>query len=148
MSSAIAASEAHLEVYAGAARSGRISDLMLTAVNEMKLCAISPKQLAETAEMIGGRGLGKKLSELALIYGAYEALVEASYLDSRDDLTRLADRLETSDFFEGATVAVDSFEAVSYTHLDVYKRQHQFRVIAFGGSIVFTRLRLGQLLTL
>ena len=78
MSSAIAASEDHLEVYAGAARSGRITDLMLTAVNEMKLCAISPKQLAETAEMIGGRGLGKKLSELALIYGAYEALVEAS----------------------------------------------------------------------
>lgn len=122
MSSAIAASEDHLEVYAGAARSGRISDLMLTAVNEMKLCAISPKQLAETAEMIGGRGLGKKLSELALIYGAYEALVEASYLDSRDDLTRLADRLETSDFFEGATVAVDSFEGFTAQEIRVLEQ--------------------------
>lgn len=110
MSSAIAACEDQLDVYRNAAQSGRITDVMLTAVNEMKMCGILPEQLSQTAEQLGERGLGRKVRELALLYGTYEALVEASYLDSRDDLTRLAEDLETSLFFQGCTVAVDSFE--------------------------------------
>lgn len=110
MSSALAACEDQLEIYRNAAKNGRVTDLMLTAVNEMKMCGITPEQLSETAARLNGRGLGKKLSEIALLYGAFEALVTASYLDSRDDLTRLAEALETSEFFRDATVAVDSFE--------------------------------------
>ncbi len=110
MSAAIQACQDQLEVYAAAAASGRITDLMLTTVNEMKLCGISPDQLEETAGGLGGRGLGKKLRELALMYGAYEALVAASYLDSRDDLTRLAQALRGKNLFRGCTIAVDSFE--------------------------------------
>ena len=110
MSSAIAACEDQLDVYRSAAQSGRITDVMLTAVNEMKMCGIPPEQLSETAKRLGDRGLGRKVWELSLLYGTYEALVEASYLDSRDDLTRLAEDLETSLFFAGCTVAVDSFE--------------------------------------
>ena len=45
-----------------------------------------------------------------MLYETYQAMVEASYLDSRDDLTRLAQALEDSDFFAGCTVGVDSFE--------------------------------------
>ena len=55
---------------------------MLDAVNEMKMCGVSPEELSALSRRLGGRGLGKKLSELALVYGTYEALVEASYLDS------------------------------------------------------------------
>ncbi len=110
MASALAACEDRLEVYRSAAQNGRVTDLMLTAVNEMKMCAVSPEQLSRTARLLSDTGLGKKLSEIALLYGAFEALVSASYLDSRDDLTRLADALLTSSFFRGCTVAVDSFE--------------------------------------
>lgn len=92
---------------------------MLTAVNEMKMCGITPEQLSETAARLNGRGLGKKLSEIALLYGAFEALVEASYLDSRDDLTRLRETLETSEFFRGAAVAVDSFEGFTVQEMAV-----------------------------
>ena len=110
MASAIEACQDRLEVYASAAKSGRVTDVMLTAVNEMKMCGISPEELGHTARDLGGSGLGKKLSELSLLYHTYDALVAASYLDSRDDLTRLSQALETSSFFEGCTVAVDSFE--------------------------------------
>ncbi len=110
MSCAIMGCEDRLEVYQNAAKSGRVTDLMLTAVNEMKLCGVAPERLTEAAEKLGDCGLSKKLSEIALLYGAFEALVAASYLDSRDDLTRLTQALETSRFFEGCTVAVDSFE--------------------------------------
>ena len=74
---------------------------MLTAVNEMKLCGISPGDLLETARTLGDRGLGKKLRELSLLYDTYDGLVAASYLDSRDDLTRLAPGFGDQRFFPG-----------------------------------------------
>lgn len=119
MASAIEACQDRLEVYAAAAQSGRVNDVMLTAVNEMKMCGIAPGDLREAARGLGGRGLGKKLSELALLYDTYNGLVEASYLDSRDDLTRLAQALEGSAFFQGCTVAVDSFEGFTAQELKV-----------------------------
>lgn len=119
MSSAITACEDQLDVYQNAAQNGRITDVMLTALNEMKMCGILPEQLLDAAEKLEGRGLGKKLSELSLLYGTFEALVAASYLDSRDDLTRLAEHLQTSAFFEGCTVAVDSFEGFTAQEMAV-----------------------------
>ena len=119
MASAIEACQDRLEVYASAAKGGRVNDVMLTAVNEMKMCGISPGDLLETARTLGDRGLGKKLRELSLLYDTYDGLVAASYLDSRDDLTRLAQALETSGFFQGYTVAVDSFEGFTAQELAV-----------------------------
>lgn len=119
MSSAIAACQDQLEVYRGAAAGGRVTDMMLTAVNEMKMCGIGPQELFAAAGQLRGRGLGQKLRELGLLFEAYEALVEASYLDSRDDLTRLAAALEDSPFFDGCTVAVDSFEGFTVQELRV-----------------------------
>ncbi len=110
MASAIAACEDHLEIYKSAAKSGRVTDLMLTAVNEMKMCGIPPQRLTEAAGELKAPGLCRKLREVGLIYGAYEALVGASFLDSRDDLTRLAEALRSTPLFEGRTIAVDSFE--------------------------------------
>jgi len=157
MSSALMACEDQLEVYLNAAKSGRVTDLMLTAVNEMKMCGISPEQLSETARKLGNTGLSKKLSEIALLYGAFEALVEASYLDSRDDLTRLAEALRASEFFRGCTVAVDSFEGFTAQEMAVlteilHKAEHVAVALCTdgrdqGGTGLFalverTRLRL------
>lgn len=119
MSCALSACEDQLEVYQNAVKSGRLTDLMLTAVNEMKLCGITPQQLFETARELHGKGLAQKLSEIALLYETYDALVAASYLDSRDDLTRLALTLQESEFFRNATVAVDSFDGFTAQELAV-----------------------------
>ena len=119
MARAVEACQDRLELYQSAAQSGRINDLMLSAVNEMKLCSISPEQLLDLSRTLENRGLAQKLRELSLVYGTYEALVGASYLDSRDDLTRLAQTLETSSFFQGCTVAVDSFEGFTAQELRV-----------------------------
>ena len=119
MARAVEACQDRLELYQSAAQSGRINDLMLSAVNEMKLCGISPEQLLGLSRTLENRGLAQKLRELSLVYGTYEALVGASYLDSRDDLTRMAQTLETSSFFQGCTVAVDSFEGFTAQELRV-----------------------------
>lgn len=119
MNLAVEACQDQLTVYAKAAKSSRISEVMLTAVNEMKMCGISEDTLLKTADLVESEGLSEKLRELSLIYRTYRALVDASYLDSRDDLTRLADKLRTSRFFDGYTVAVDSFEGFTMQEMDV-----------------------------
>ena len=60
MASAIEACQDRLEVYASAAKGGRVNDVMLTAVNEMKMCGISPGDLLETARTLGDPGPGQK----------------------------------------------------------------------------------------
>ena len=52
MASAIEACQDRLEVYASAAKGGRVNDVMLTAVNEMKMCGISAVRYIRRA---GGR---------------------------------------------------------------------------------------------
>lgn len=110
MNLAIDSCQDSLDIYAPVAKTGKITDIMLTAVSEMKLCGIDENSLIETSKLCGESVLSKKLYELALIYRTYNSLISASYLDSRDDLTRLYDKLKSSEFFRGATVAVDSFE--------------------------------------
>lgn len=122
MSSALSACEDVLDVYQSAAKSGRMTELMLTAVDELKMCGISPADLTSTAAVLKSRGLSQKLRELGAVYAAYDALVAASYLDSRDDLTRLAQALEGTDIFAGCTIAVDSFEGFTKQELDVLAR--------------------------
>ena len=122
MASAIAACQEELEVYKSAAGSGRMTELMLTAVDELKMCGIAPEDLSGAAMGLKSRGLSKKLRELSAVYAAYDALVAASYLDSRDDLTRLYGALEGADIFSGYTVAVDSFEGFTKQELDVLSR--------------------------
>lgn len=122
MSSALSACEDVLDIYKRAAGSGRMTELMLTAVDELKMCGISPGDLIGTAPALKSRGLSQKLRELGAVYAAYDALVAASYLDSRDDLTRLYEALEGTNVFSGYTVAVDSFEGFTRQELMVLSR--------------------------
>lgn len=89
----------------------RMTDVLLNTVGEMKICGIEPDMLTKTAEAVTEDSLSRKLKEIALIYGTYEALVAQTYLDPLDDLTRLDDLLaDHPDFFRSAYVAVDAFD--------------------------------------
>lgn len=79
----------------------RMTDVLLNTVGEMKICGIEPDMLTKTAEAVTEDSLSRKLKEIALIYGTYEALVAQTYLDPLDDLTRLDDLLaDHPDFSE------------------------------------------------
>lgn len=78
-----------------------MTDVLLNTVGEMKICGIEPDMLTKTAEAVAEDSLSRKLKEIALIYGTYEALVAQTYLDPLDDLTRLDDLLaDHPDFSE------------------------------------------------
>ena len=70
MASAIEACQDRLEVYAAAAQSGRVNDVMLTAVNEMKMCGIAPGDLLEAARGLWGVNYGRVGFPLLLLLWA------------------------------------------------------------------------------
>ena len=127
-------------------RSFHFIEHLLDAVKEFKLCALEPSELYRAANNAGGR-LREKLSELALIYGAYNAITAQTApaagdelydrllsgglydrlpahpsLDPMDDLDRLYDQLGKIRFFEEQTVYIDSFRGYTGQELRVLGR--------------------------
>lgn len=92
---------------------------MLTAVNEYKMCMISPEMLSEAAVGIKDIRLASKLRDSALIYSAYDALLEGAYSDPDDDLTRLCRLLCEHNEFEDMCVCFDGFSGFSATEMQV-----------------------------
>ena len=102
-----------LDMYAKKAQKADFAELMLSAVNEYKLCAISPEQLFKTAEKISDEHLKQKIKESALIYSAYDVIVNEAYSDPSDDMERLYQILCSHDFFRNKRVYIDSFNSFS-----------------------------------
>ncbi len=147
MGLALSGLSGQLDFYKGK-KSSHFIEHLLDAVKEFKLCALEPAELYDAALRTGGR-LREKLSELALIYGAYDAvtshaapagtelyerlesgglyerLPEQPPLDPMDDLDRLYEQLADIRFFEGRTVFVDSFRSYTGQVLRVLARVMQ-----------------------
>ena len=111
------------------------TELMLSAVNEYKMCAISPELLSETAKNIKERRLRQKLEESAAVYAAYNALLHEAYADPDDDMTRLYELLCENPYFRGKTVYVDSFNGFSGQEMKVLEciiRQADYVGVTLG----------------
>lgn len=102
-----------LVLYGNRSRRNDFAELMLGAVNEFKMCAITPEQLSEAADRLTDQRLQQKLRESGLIYTAYEALLHKAHADPDDDMTRLYEMLQVHPFFEGKTVLIDAFNGFS-----------------------------------
>ena len=96
---------------------------VLHMLSECKQCAISPLLLEETAATLPDGLLKSKITDLSLIFGAYEALVaQASLVDPQDDLTVLAKRLPESCLFDDALVFVDGFKGFTQQEFLILER--------------------------
>ena len=100
-----------------------LCDLMLSAVNEFKMCAVSPETIENTANKLGKDDpLRKKLRDLSLIYASFDRLIAEKYSDSADDLSRLYDTLKEHDFFADCDVYIDSFTSFTAVEHKVIER--------------------------
>ena len=108
MSLALGSVGSRLKIYGAAARKSELQAMLLTAIDEMKSACVSSDSLSEAAENCGG-ALGEKLSDLALIYEAYEAAVANGHADPADMLTLLAGQIGESGIGKGAHVYIDGF---------------------------------------
>ncbi len=129
MAQALGGISARLGVYASASRKAETQVMLLSAVDELKAAGISSDMLAEAAAKSGG-GLGAKLSDLALILSAYDAVASNGSADPSDRLTTLASRLEESSYGRGKHIFIDGF-----TDFTFQERQVISALIANGADI-------------
>ncbi len=110
--------EGELEYYAGslhrhARRVFDLVEMMLTEVNEYKMCLITPEQIMAASERVRQPVLAAKLRDSARIYAAYQAIIENTYADPDDDLLRLARFLAEHEVLRGYRVYIDGFTGFS-----------------------------------
>ena len=86
-----------LKLYGAARRTPPLQESLLAAIDECKLCRIAPEDVSGFAAERDDN-LGDKLSDLALVYEAYDAIVQQSGLDPMDRLTVLAEKIADSRF--------------------------------------------------
>ena len=97
--------------------SGQVT-LVSGMLSELKQCALTAADVRAQAERETGR-LRDKLSDLSLLAEAYDALVERTFMDPRDTLTRAAERLPDSLVGVGAHVFVDGFTGFSAQEMNL-----------------------------
>ncbi|MCI6255119.1 MAG: exodeoxyribonuclease V subunit gamma [Clostridiales bacterium] len=97
-----------LTVYRRPSRRPAFLSGLLSTVDELKSCRVTPAQLWDAGEETGG-GEGDKLRDISLIFGAYEALTARQGADPRDRLTQLVTTLEGSGWARGMDFYLDGF---------------------------------------
>lgn len=85
----------------------------LAAINEMQSFGVSEDKLTEAAkleEIERNARLKQKLSDLALVMGAYKKLLHDKYADTADDIAEVTERLKSHpEHLFGADVYIDGF---------------------------------------
>ncbi len=109
MSLALEQVKDQLEFYRRKAENTDMISMLLSISEELKLCAVSPDTLMDTAAALPDGTLRRKTRELSLILGAYDALVAESCVDPLEDLTRAKEPILLHRFFENAKIAIDAF---------------------------------------
>lgn len=100
-----------------ASRPDRLPEL-LDAIDELKAYGVSPRTLSSAAKDIEGMS-GKKLSELALIYAAYENELSEDEFDAYDELGFIAESLHRNDFWCDKTLYLDGFSGFTAAEFDI-----------------------------
>ena len=98
-----------------------MQSILTSAVDSLKTSCISAENLYEVAEKCGGE-LGRKLTDLSLIYETYQGILENSYADPSDAMSVLASQIpESSRLGENSVVYVDGFTDFTRAETEVLK---------------------------
>ena len=97
-----------LKVYRRPSQKAAFLQQLLDLFDELRCYEVSPQLLYEQAQEIIG-ATHDKLCDLALLYGAYEARLNAEGVDRRDRMSKLCDHVEESRYLCGKDVFIDGF---------------------------------------
>ena len=108
MALALNAVSSRLEVYSSAVRKPELQTMLLSAIDELKTACVSADELTAASALCPGE-LGRKLTDLALIFEAYEAVVANGHADPVDRLTVLARQISEGGIDKNTHVYIDGF---------------------------------------
>ncbi|MGN1094878.1 MAG: PD-(D/E)XK nuclease family protein [Eubacteriales bacterium] len=83
---------------------------------EISRSAVAPSMLSRAAEKCGGE-IGKKFSDMALLFSAFDAEVSSRFSDPDGMISKMNEILAEHDFFRGSDVYIDSFLSFSKDQL-------------------------------
>ncbi|MCM1364093.1 MAG: PD-(D/E)XK nuclease family protein [Faecalibacterium sp.] len=95
---------------------------MLDEIKSLKKSAVTAQELDLAAKRLPESVLREKMLETALIYDAYDSLVQQSFFDDSDMLTVVTDILQKNNVFDGKVVAIDAFSRFSGQELNLIER--------------------------
>lgn len=99
-----------LKFFSKAAGQKGFINTLLTTISEMKRYNVSPEDLRNICDNLKEDDILRcKLEEIGLIYSEFERRLHEKYIDSDDDLTELALKLEKSNQFNDAEIFIDEF---------------------------------------
>ena len=84
-------------------------DTILTQITEFKKHNISVQALEKQKDETQDEYLKAKLNDMLIMYKALEENIDGKFLDENNLLTILAENIETSHLFDGATFFIDEF---------------------------------------
>lgn len=109
MSLAVENAAGENSLYAAYAGRGKLMGNLLCARDEMRQYCLQPSDLLRVAEQISGASLAQKTKELALIFAAYDALVNERFSDKSDRINMLTQLLKEHDLFSDTVVLAYGF---------------------------------------
>lgn len=112
MDRAIREQNSALNIYAGRVTRS-LTEAFLAVASELKTSRLTPEELMEQADRQKGTLLGDKLHDISLVVSEYQAQLNKRYLDSLDDLTKLADGIRQYGLYRNRTVLIDGFHNFS-----------------------------------
>ena len=110
---------------------------MLALFDELRCYEVTPEILYQQAQDIGG-ATHDKLTDLSLLYAAYEARLCRPGLDARDRMTKLCDHLEESGYVRDKDIFIDGFtyfNAQERRALAVFLRQARSVTVTLLGEV-------------
>ncbi|MEG1043275.1 MAG: PD-(D/E)XK nuclease family protein [Oscillospiraceae bacterium] len=103
----------NLNVYGAYKKSSSFITSMVTTIDDFKSAGISDVNLLEITKNGCERELSEKLTDLSIIYSAYNAVLERSGADPKDNLTKSCEKAAENGYFNDKVVFIDCFMAFS-----------------------------------
>lgn len=98
-----------LTALARAAEQRGFTASLADAIKELKSYSGTPEALYEAADAVGAGYLHQKLTDIAVLYEAFQEETVGRYEDAEDRMALLAEAIPASSFFLGAEVWLDGF---------------------------------------
>ncbi len=100
-----------LRIYNKSSGNAAFVSTICETIGELKSAGATPETLRGAAAESTDKALSEKLKEIALIFEAYQAVIDRGYNDPDDSLPRACKALENEHFFHNYHVFVDGFMA-------------------------------------
>ncbi|WP_163195108.1 helicase-exonuclease AddAB subunit AddB [Clostridium thermarum] len=98
-----------LKYFGRASKQQGFIDIVSDTIREFKRYNITPEIIEDSMKDLEQQDLKYKLQDLKAIYERFQEALHKEYIDSEDELTLLAEKLDKCSIYDGAEVWIDEF---------------------------------------